>query len=112
MTVKEFMEKTFVNNEYNVRAKAVCEDGYMVSIQGGTGVHYCRPRELSNCYEELELGFPSILDDELAKYAEVIGTCETIFGYVPISVVESVISKHGGIIGQAIPVGFLKKDAQ
>ena len=46
----------------------------------------------------MELGFPSELDPILDEYAEEPDTCDTVFGYVPIAIVNELISKHGGII--------------
>lgn len=43
-------------------------------------------------------GFPSELDLILDEYAEEPDTCDTVFGYVPIAIVNELISKHGGII--------------
>src|SRR6185369_501433 len=83
---------------YHVRPGVVCSDGFRVSIQGGTDSHYCSPRESCNQYDEVELGFPS------EKVAEWMEWCEnadnptdTVYGYVPIEVVENVVASHGGI---------------
>jgi hypothetical protein len=98
MTVKEFLEKSFKEDGYNVRSRAVCEDGFSVSIQGGTEFHYCTPRKLCNEYETVELGFPTAIENSLLPYAEDINNpCDTVYGYVPIKIVEEVIKKHGGI---------------
>ena len=101
MTVKEFLESTFnSSNKYQVRAKAICADGYSVSIQGGTHGHYCSPRTHTNVYEAVELGYPSAIDVELLEYAEEPNDpTGSVYGYVPIDVIEAVIAKHGGIVG-------------
>ena len=99
MTAREWLESTYnPNNSFHVRPHAVCADGYVVSIQGGTSGHYCVPRRLCNQYESVELGFPSSLDPELTAYAESEDTCDTVFGCVPIDVVETVVARHGGIV--------------
>ena len=41
---------------------------------------------------------PSELDNLIDIYAEDPGTTETVYGYVPIKVVNKLIKKHGGII--------------
>jgi len=99
MTVKEFLKSTFdPNDPYQVRNPVVCADGYSVSIQGGTRTHYCSPRQHVNQYDAVELGFPSMGDDELIQYAEDQSDLTgTVYGYVPIEVVEAVVAKHGGI---------------
>lgn len=104
MKAVEFLKITFdANKEWNVRPPVICADGYTVSIQGGTPSHYCVPRDACNEYLKVELGFPSVLDYELEEFAETPNTTDTVFGYVPIDVVERVIEKHGGIIDKVNP---------
>jgi len=98
MKAKEFLEKTYQEeDEYVVRPRAICKDGFSVSIQGGTFFHYCSPRRLCNFYNEVELGFPSQKLNTLKGYAEDKNHCKTVFGYVPIKKVEDIIKRHGGI---------------
>ncbi|WP_271751551.1 hypothetical protein [Cohnella sp. JJ-181] len=105
MTVKDWLESTFdPNDPYQVRERVTCVDGYSVSIQGGTRTHYCSPRQHVNRYDEVELGYPSSADDELIPYAEDPNDLTgSVFGYVPIAVVEAVITKHGGIVTEPTP---------
>lgn len=101
MTVKEYLTSTFEpHNPYCVRKPIVCADGFKVSVQGGTNFHYCSPRCHCNEYEAVELGFPSRKDDLIMQYAEdeSIPT-KTVYGWVPIDVVEQLVQKHGGIVG-------------
>lgn len=99
MTVKEYLKVTFdENNPYSVRKPIRCADGYSISVQGGTSFHYCIPREHVNEYECVECGYPTVLDKELAEYAEEPDTTETVFGFVPLEVVEQIVTKHGGIV--------------
>jgi hypothetical protein len=101
MNVKEFLESTFdPYNEYQVRPRVRCADGFSISIQGGTRFNYCTPREHVNEYQSLELGFPSHGEPELMEYAEEPRKCRrTVYGYVPLATVEVVIARHGGISG-------------
>jgi len=77
-----------------------CVDGYEVSIQCQS-TSYCTPREnLLNVayYTEFELGFPNMSDELLDGYAESHEDyTDTVYPYVPRSVVEALIEKHGGI---------------
>lgn len=98
MTVKEFLEKTYSEDKYYIRQRIMCNDGYSVSYQGGSQFHYCSPREHCNKYDTVELGFPSELDDIINNYAEEEDTCDTVFGYVPIDIVQELVDKHGGIV--------------
>ena len=94
----EHFGQMFVES-FRIRRPAVkCEDGYQVSIQASE-YHYCSPRETGlNHYDEVELGFPNKADEELLDYAEEPEKpTDTVYGYVPIDLVDKVIMKHGGI---------------
>lgn len=97
MTVQEWLEKTYKSGRHNTRCRAICKDGFSVSIQGGTDYHYCEPRHDINMYRQVELGFPSELMESISNYAETENTVDTVWAYVPIEKVENVISLHGGI---------------
>jgi hypothetical protein len=99
MTVLEYLESTYTGDRFTTRDRVTCKDGFSISVQGGTEFHYCRPRELCNEYQELELGFPSEADNLISSYAENKDyPTHTVYGYVPIEVVEELIFKHGGIV--------------
>ena len=82
---------------FAVCPKALMKDGFSISIQASE-FHYCSPRNSIGPWNEMELGFPSELDPILDEYAEEPDTSDTVFGYVPIAIVNELISKHGGII--------------
>lgn len=100
MSVIDFLKSTFdPSNPYQVRPRIYCKDGFSVSVQGGTRFHYCTPHKHCNQYIKVELGFPSVADPFLAGYAEDLSDpTGTVYGYVPIEVVESLVEKHGGMI--------------
>ena len=82
-----------------IRPQINCADGFTISVQASEN-HYCTPRENLNdgSYTELELGFPSEKVDSLYEYAEEpTNPTETVYAYVPIELVEKIISEHGGI---------------
>lgn len=80
-----------------VTKRIVCNDGISISVQANHYT-YCTPRrDRAWPYSEVELGFPSELDALIEGYAETEGTTQTVFGYVPIDVVNQLIEKHGGI---------------
>lgn len=96
MTVKEWMVKTFdAANEFLVRPRALCLDGFSISIQANQFI-YCMPKQLlaDGDYCSLELGYASEYEELLEEYRE-----GTIYPYVPMELAEKVIEKHGGIIG-------------
>ena len=104
MTVKEFLATTIhLRNLYDDcevqenRERLYCNDGYSISVQASK-FHYCYPRLNGNQdYESVELGYPSSEDELINEYAEDDDYTHTVYGYVPIEVVEKLIEKHGGI---------------
>lgn len=56
------------------------------------------PRRHCCEFENVELGFPSQYDDIIKEYAEDDNYTRTVYGYVPIELVEKLIEKHGGIV--------------
>lgn len=100
MNVTEFLESSFdPSNPYQVRPRIYCKDGFSFSVQGGTEFHYCTPHIHCNQYIKVELGFPSVADPFLAGYAEDPSDLTgTVYGYIPIEVVERLVERHGGIV--------------
>lgn len=100
ITAISFLKETFnERNPFHVRELAFCEDGFIISIQGGTEFHYCYPRKHCNEYELVELGYPSVEEPLIEDYAEDPSDLTgSVYGFVPVPLVEEVISKHGGII--------------
>ena len=87
----------------------VCEDGFEMSVQCGQSL-YSSPRDVAKRYSEVEIGFPSAPESLIAEYAEdweIEGDddpklCETVYGYVPVKLVNKVLKKHGGIDEDAV----------
>jgi len=98
MTVSQYLAITFNSEkEYQTRNPIICNDGFEISAQGSIG-HYCSPRMHTNRYLSLELGYPSQKDNLIIKYAEdKKNLCNTVYGWVPIEIVEELIKKHKGI---------------
>lgn len=81
------------------RPRAYMNDGFSISIQASTYT-YCFPRfnDLDE-YKSVELGFPSCEDELINEYAEDPRFyTNTVYGYVPVEVVDELIKKHGGIV--------------
>ena len=75
----------------------VCKDGFEMSVQAGQSL-YSEPKDVADHYEEAEVGFPSEEESLLTTYAEdEDNLCGTVYGYVPCSIINEVIEKHGGI---------------
>ena len=101
MTINEFLQKyRLVRYGMNVtRPRVKCADGYTVSVQAGWGM-YSAPQGDADEYTAVELGYPSAVDGELRPYAENQDDLPaTVYGFVPVSLVDAVLEKHGGIVG-------------
>lgn len=99
--VNEFLKANYRENDNGIpipTKHVLCRDGFHISIQANDYT-YCEPRENKAWpYSEVELGFTSELDNLIDIYAEDPDTTETVYGYVPIKVVNKLIKKHRGII--------------
>lgn len=120
---------TLVSGHYyqEVRPRIVCNDGYSVSVQASEHM-YCEPRYTQwqnedgwqvingdywsssktprnfktdhfTPYDSVELGYPSEADELIYEYAEGDDYTSTVYGHVPVKVVEQLIEKHGGYKG-------------
>jgi hypothetical protein len=73
----------------------VCQDGFKFSVQGGTEA-YSNPRLFTISYSQMEIGFPNQIEPLIIEYAEDSDYINTVYPYVPIEIIISVIKKHGG----------------
>lgn len=82
--------------EYRV-VPITCKDGFGMSVQASE-FHYCTPRENTGPYVNFEVGYPSEPEELIIKYAEdPKDPTGTVYGWVPVEVIDQVIAKHGGI---------------
>ena len=84
--------------------KLICKEGFTMSVQAHS-LAYCNPRNNNaEKYLEVEVGYPSEVEELLLKYAED-PECptDTIYAYVPVMVVTTIIAKHGGIVQGDLP---------
>ena len=83
-------------------ALVVCADDFTMSVQASRN-HYCEPRtDDATYYNTVEVGFPSQASDLLMEYAgDRDHPTQTVYGYVPESVVLEVIEAHGGFKEQS-----------
>ena len=86
--------------------RITCKDGFTISVQGSS-FSYATPREDNppNGYTHVECGFPSTTPKtaELLRYAEDIDFTETVYGWVPVDVVQAELDAHGGILDGRLP---------
>jgi hypothetical protein len=77
-----------------------CADGLTFSAQVRESA-YCTPRQDNGPWTAVEVGFPSEKVDEFMQYAEnADDPTGTVYGWVPVEVVEQVVEKHGGLMLQ------------
>ena len=81
----------------------ICEDGFSMSVQVGYSL-YCTPKKVAKRYSAVEIGYPSEPEELIKEYAEfapfdedTTDYTDTVYPYVPVSVVDKVLKKHGGI---------------
>ena len=89
--------------------RITCKDGFSISVQGSS-YSYAHPREDNppNGYTHVECGFPSTTPKtkELLKFAEHFGDSDyttTVYGWVPVEVVQAELDAHGGILDGCLP---------
>lgn len=88
--------------------RIVCASGFTMSVQAHDGA-YCSPRA-NNApkYSEVEVGFPSAEEPLLMDWCEdKEDPTGTVYGYVPVGIVTTVIAKHGGMVEGAAPPGVV-----
>ena len=89
---------------FNKQYKPIeCEDGFIMSVQACSR-KYCSPRNDEGPYWAVEIGFPSRRESLLMDYAEdKTQPTQTVYGWVPVTVMWEVITKHGGIRSGMLP---------
>ena len=84
-----------------IRPRVVCKDGFSISIQASKH-RCCEPagNKFDGTYTKVELLYPSSSDSLINEYAlDKKSLTEAVYPYVPISVVDKLMAKHGGIKG-------------
>jgi hypothetical protein len=101
-TVAEFVGDEFVVHQRPGRLlpKVVCADGFTMSVQASE-YHYCTPRETTDRYVSVEVGFPSERPEPWAAWESYCESPEsptdTVYGHVPASLVAALVELHGGV---------------
>jgi len=93
-------EEMSYDNTYFYSPAVYAKDGFNVSLQVNKG-NYCSSengyRTLGHTMEDVEFGFPSENDLDFADYAEDSDNITGTVGRIPVSVLETIFEKHGGI---------------
>lgn len=84
-----------------------CADGATVSVQASQ-YHHCEPRHDVGPYLSVECGFPSVPPPEswMPYCEDPSRPTDTVYGFVPLSVVREFIDAHGGMVGGELPEGI------
>lgn len=97
---KKYGEDMSYSNQYFYCPKVYAKDGWNVSLQIHNG-NYCESingyREFGHTMVSVEFGFPSDYEELLVPYAEDPDDITNTVGKIPISVIESIFEKRGGI---------------
>lgn len=97
--INDYLKRTNKTFDIGLYPLVHCKDGFTISVQASRH-HYCTPRiDGADKYDAVELGFPSNEDSLITEYAEDPDTpTDSVYGYVPVEIVNKLIEKHGGII--------------
>lgn len=110
--VNEYLRRCAVHRSvgfFPIAPPVICRDGFSISIQAGAH-HYSRPRSPTGPWQQVECGFPSVVDTILMPYAETEDDpLHTVYAYVPVMVLAQVLEAHGGIDYDAIALNLLRK---
>lgn len=94
--LEEEMAKRIGQGNYPVVPRIECKDGFSISVQAHQGA-YCSPRTGHGPWSSVECGYPTTEPTEIMEYAEDSeNPTGTVYGYVPINLVEELIMNHGG----------------
>lgn len=99
------------------RQHIVCTDGFRMSVQAGDGLYSSPRKDGAFSYTDVEVGFPSEVEELLMPYAELLNQynpetdewdipadpTESVYPYTPASVILAVIAKHGGMVSGELP---------
>lgn len=81
-----------------IRKRIECKDGFSISVQANDSA-YCLPRDTIGPWTHVECGFPTETPDIIMEYCEEKESpTETVYGYVPVELVEKLVLSHGGIV--------------
>lgn len=95
MTFRDFMIRC---GSVRFRPEIVCADGFRMSVQGHE-MTYSIPKEICGEFEAMEIGFPSEQEDLIMEFidSDTQPPTQSVYGYIPIDLIEKVVEKHGGI---------------
>jgi len=95
--LSEWLLANRVEGSFTRSKRITCADGFSISVQANEYA-YCYPRDNYGPWYEVECGFPSSVPELIMHYCEnAENPTGTVYGYVPIDLVEELLQLHGGI---------------
>ena len=93
-------EKVNSGRSFPLAKRVVCRDGFSLSVQATHGA-YCSPRTNRGPWDQVEVGYPSAMPELIMDYAEDPDRpTDTVYGYVPVALINQLIDLHGGMAAQ------------
>lgn len=98
MNLNEYLNsQRNVDEPFHLFKRIECQDGFSLSVQAMDAA-YCQPRDNIGPWYTVEVGFPSAKPEFIMDFCENPDKpMETVYGYVPVELVEKLIDFHGGV---------------
>jgi hypothetical protein len=98
MNINEYIAANRNGKHGRLCKPVTCQSGLTMSVQASS-THYCEPRNDEGPYESVEVGFPNRKVEALMEFAETPeNPTETVYGHVPVALIEKVILENGGLV--------------
>jgi len=100
--INEYMKNNRLPDCEWMARRLECNDGFTMSVQGSHFAYSTPRKNDADYYSTVEVGFPSTKPESFFSYAENENSpMDTVYGYVPVELVEREIELHGGLKGPA-----------
>jgi hypothetical protein len=105
MTINEYLTKFNSLSPFTVAfaPRLICKDGFSMFVNANQRA-YCQPQSDVGPWTSVEISFPSSPVDSILPFVETFDygddetdQTQTIYGNVPIEIVDQLIESHGGI---------------
>jgi len=102
---EQFYEPT--NPKKKLNKRIYFNNGGSVSIQASE-THYSSPRNNEGPYNKVEVGYPTRgteIPESIYRYSDgdIEDPYQTVYGYVPVDIVEEMIEMNGGVKSGNVP---------
>lgn len=86
----------YLQGQFGRPSRIHCADGFSFSVLATSGA-YCTPSGVRGQWSTIEIGYPSAAPTLIMDYVEDYAhPTDTVYAYVPVELVESLIDFHGG----------------